>query len=106
MIGWHPKKKVTLIQIAHWLPVLIEEFLFPRFYSFTLRSTLNACWAHFSTAPSSSLLIFLVFGVPLGHLAYFILFQVIVSVYTLKMLGIVVRIKLFMGDSMEIRMKI
>lgn len=47
MIGWHPKKKVTLIQIAHWLPVLIEEFLFPRFYSFTLHSTLNARWANF-----------------------------------------------------------
>lgn len=36
------RKKVTLKQITHRLPVLIGEFLFPRFYSFALCTLLVA----------------------------------------------------------------
>lgn len=55
MIGWHPKKKVTSIQIAHWLPVfnrriLVSSLLF--FHtSFYFECTLCI---YFSVASSSS----------------------------------------------------
>lgn len=92
MIGWYLKKKVTLIQIAHWLPVLIEEFLFPRFYSFTIlllfHSDLNAYAERYILMRFILLIIIII--LPLFSLFFFhflcsfgsfILFQVIVRFF-------------------------
>ena len=102
MIGWHPKKKVTLIQIAHWLPVLIVEFLCSLVF---IRSHLIPLWMHRLGIFFCHFFFFFIFLLFLFYsfepLIFISGYCVSLLFFMLKVFGISVRIKLIMRDLME-----